>query len=211
MKPGALFVGACLFVAVLPVLVRADPPPGPHTSSTAVAHAGLEAARDIAAQTLVATHLHDRPLTQQPLTALEARFAASFPGAIARYRAGDATLIVRHVTQPTRQLHPAADCFRAAGYSLGPVRTHEDTRQTRWSCFEASQGGQRWRVCERITNASGQQWTDVSSWYWSALWSQRTASVSSPAFPSASASAGPWWAVTLVSPLVSPLDLEDNP
>jgi hypothetical protein len=198
MKPGALFVGACLVVAVLPVLVRADPTPGPHASSTAGVHAGFEAARDIAAQALVTTHLRDRPLTQQPLTALEARFAANFPGAIARYRAGDATLIVRHVTQPTRQLHPAADCFRAAGYSLGAVRTHADNRQTRWSCFEASQGGRRWRVCERITNASGRQWTDVSSWYWSALWSQRMSGES--------ASAGPWWAITLVAPI----DSEDN-
>lgn len=203
MKPGALFVGACLFVAVLPVLVRADPASGPHTANTAAVQPGFEAARDIAAQTLIAAHLRDRPLTRQPLTALEARFAANFPGAIARYRAGDATLIVRQVNQPTRQLHPSSDCFRAAGYSLGAVRTHEDTRQTRWTCFEASQGGQRWRVCERITNASGQQWTDVSSWYWSALWSQRTSSVSPPASPST----GPWWAITLVTPL----DSEDNP
>jgi hypothetical protein len=186
-----LFVGACLFAAGLPVFtVRADGHAGMRGSNTA-AGSGSAAALDIAAQTLAPTALRDRPLTQQPLTALEARFAANFPGAIARYRAGDTTLIVRQVTQPTRQLHPAADCFRGAGYALGAVRTLEDARNTRWNCFEAGLGGRRWRVCERFTDAAGGAWTDVSSWYWSALWAQRTAQ------------AGPWWAITIVTPLAS--------
>jgi hypothetical protein len=188
------FVGACLFAAGLPVFtVHADGNSDGRGTNTA-ADSSLAAAFDVAAQSLVATALRDRPLTQQPLTALEARFAANFPGATARYRAGDATLIVRQVTQPTRQLHPAADCFRAAGYALDAVRTHEDRAHTRWNCFEANQGGKRWRVCERIADAAGHQWTDVSSWYWSALWSRR------------SAQAGPWWAITIVTPL----DFEDK-
>jgi hypothetical protein len=183
---GYLFVGACLFAAVLPVLqVRADSRRGPDTA----VRPGLEATLRVAAQTLAATHLRDRPLTQQPLTALEARFAADFPGAIARYRAGDAIVIVREVTQPTRRLHPAADCFRAAGYALGAARTHADARRTRWNCFEARQGAQRVRVCEHIADGAGGQWTDVSSWYWSALWAQRTARP------------GPWWAITIVTPI----------
>ena len=194
MKVVHFFVGACLLAAVLPVLiVRADSRSGQQRPSAA-AESGLVAARAVAAQVLTATHLRDRPLTQQPLTALEARFAANFPGAITRFRAGDATLIVRQVAQATRQLHPAADCFHAAGYTLGTARTQEDARQTRWNCFAAGQGVRRWRVCERIVDTSGRQWTDVSSWYWSALWSQRAAS------------AGPWWAITLVTPIES----EDN-
>jgi hypothetical protein len=193
-KAARFFVGACLLAAVLPVfVVRADVVSHP-PATNAAGRSGLNATHEIALQTLAATHLHDRPLTQQPLTALEARFAADFPGAIVRYRAGDATLIVRQVTQPTRQLHPAADCFRAAGYTLGPVGTREDARHTRWNCFEASQDGRRWRVCERITDRSGNQWTDVSSWYWTAFWSQR------------SSDAGPWWAVTLVTPSVAATD-----
>lgn len=191
MNVRTLFVGACLFAAGLPVFtVRADGSATARGSDTA-AESGSAASLDVAAQVLAATALRDRPLTQQPLTALEARFAANFPGAIARYRAGDTTLIVRRVAQPTRQLHPAADCFRGAGYSLGAVRTHQDARATRWNCFEATLGGRRWRVCEHITDTAGRQWTDVSSWYWSALWSQRTAP------------AGPWWAITLVTPLAS--------
>jgi hypothetical protein len=189
MKPVHLFVGACLFAAVLPVFdVRAGlgmsrlPP-------NAVVRSGSAAALAIAAQALAATDLRDRPLTQQPLTALEARFAANFPGAIVRYTVDAATLIVREVGQPTRQLHPAVDCFRAAGYAVGPVRTRQGAQQMRWNCFLANRGDRRWRVCERIANASGQQWTDVSSWYWSALWSHDAST------------AGPWWAVTLVAPL----------
>jgi hypothetical protein len=187
MRTDLLFVGACLFAAVLPVFVlRAEPPPIQSQSSTAV-QSVLPTARGVAVQALAATHLRDRPLTQQPLTALEERFAANFPGAIVRFRSGDATLIVRRVAQATRQLHPAADCFRAAGYALGTTRPHEDARGGRWNCFQASQGGGRWRVCERIVDASGQQWTDVSGWYWSALWAQRRAD------------SGTWWAITLVT------------
>jgi hypothetical protein len=188
MKPASLFVGACLLAAVLPAFVARAGVSADRQPANAAVQSRLAATGDLAAQVLAATDLRDRPLTQQSLTALEERFASNFPGTIARYRAGDATLIVRQITEPTRQLHAAADCFRAAGYTFGTVRTHEDAQQNRWNCFVASQAGQRWRVCERITNSSGQQWTDVSSWYWAALWSRDTAN------------AGPWWAVTLVTP-----------
>ncbi len=188
MKAGFLFVGACLLAAVLPVfVVHTDRPAGQSGSNTAV-KADFTAARVVAVQAIAATHFRDRPLTQQPLTALEARFAANFPGAIARYRAGEATLIVREVTQPTRQLHPAADCFRAAGYTLGAARTHVAARHVRWHCFEATLDDRPWPVCERTPDPSGNPGPDVSSWYWSALWSQRTPG------------AGPWWATTLVAP-----------
>jgi hypothetical protein len=191
------FVGACLLAAVLPgFVVRADSGSGQQASSPAVRSGFPAAARAFAAQALTATHLRDRPLTRQPLTALETRFAANFPGAIARFGAGEATVIVRQVTLPTRQLHPAADCFRAAGYTLGAIRTHVDARARRWNCFVATLGSQRWRVCERFVDASGRQWTDVSSWYWNALWSQRAEG------------AGPWWATTLVTPIES--ESEDN-
>jgi len=191
MKHASIFVGACLFAAVLPVFVARAELPSTRAESNAAVQSGFAAAREIAVQTLAATHLRDGPLTQQPLTALEERFAARFPGTIARFQAGNATLIVREVAQATRQLHPAADCFRAAGYTLGAVRTHEDAQQTRWNCFQATAEGRRWRVCERIADGSGGQWTDVSSWYWAALWSQ------------GSATAGPWWAITLVTPIES--------
>lgn len=192
----SFFVGACLLAAVLPMFgVRAVPP---RTTPDMAVRLSSTTTIAVAVRALAATHLHDRPLTQQPLTALETRFAADFPGAIARYRAGDATVIVREVRLPTRQLHPAADCFRGAGYTLGRARTHADARHARWNCFEAQSGGRRWRVCERIVDSAGREWTDVSSWYWSALWAQRKPG------------AGPWWAVTLVTALDPQPLSEDN-
>src|SRR5262249_50112196 len=147
MKAASFFVGACLLAAVLPVFVFHGR--GGDPGSNAAIGSVPAATRDVAQRALQAIHYRGGPLTPQPVTALEARFASSFPGVIARYRAGDATVIVRRVMAPTRQLHPAADCFRAAGYALGGVLTYADATQSRWNCFEATQGGQRWRVCER--------------------------------------------------------------
>lgn len=110
--------------------------------------------------------------------------------ALARFSDGRNVLIVRHVTQATRQLHPAVDCFRAAGFSVGEPRSHSDESGQRWSCFRAERGGRAVRVCERMYDPQGRTWTDVSAWYWSALWAAR-----------GPAGAGPWWATTLVTPL----------
>ncbi|MET0349158.1 MAG: hypothetical protein ABW067_05170, partial [Rhizobacter sp.] len=56
-----------------------------------------------------------RPLA---LSAVEQRFAARFPGHIARMTDGELVLVLRAVKEPTRQLHPAADCFRGLGYTI---------------------------------------------------------------------------------------------
>lgn len=186
MRAVVFFVGACLLAAVMPAFSLLAPP---RPKQEAAVRPDFEAAARVAAEALAGTHLRGRPLTQQPLTALEQRFAERFPGTIARYRAGEATVIVRRVTVPTRQLHPAADCFRATGYRIGPARALADARNVRWSCFDAG-AGSRVRVCERIADGAGHAWTDVSSWYWSALWAQRDGG-------------GPWWAVTIVTPIES--------
>jgi len=100
-------------------------------------------------------------------------------------------MVLRHVTQPTRQLHPAVDCFRAAGFSASAPRAHVDGDGLGWSCFIAAQGAARLRVCERIqrieAGASAPSWTDVSAWYWSAL----------------RARGGAWWATTVITPLAA--------
>jgi hypothetical protein len=91
------------------------------------------------------------------------------------------------VTVPTRTLHPASDCFRAAGYLLTAANAQVDADGARWRCFVAARDGERVRVCERIVEGdfeSSHAWTDVSAWYWSAL-----------------RSAGPWWAITVITPL----------
>jgi hypothetical protein len=50
-----------------------------------------------------------------------------------------------------------------------------------WSSFEATKGNERLVVYERIHSDTGQSWTDVSAWYWSAL----------------VAGQGSWWAITV--------------
>lgn len=119
----------------------------------------------------------------RPLSALEQRFARNFPGRIDRYGDAGGEWIVRAIDRPTRLLHPAADCFRGLGYTVSPPRVHLDEAGERWSCFRASRDGRTRQVCERIFDAAGGRWTDVSSWYWAALWQAD----------------GPWWAVTRVS------------
>lgn len=170
----ATFVGACLAAAAVPLAAlalpdRADPVARP------VPGAPIE----------WPTAFRGQPLTQLALTPLEARFAARFPGVIARFAAGNEVIVLRHVTRPTRQLHPAVDCFRAAGYAVDAPRAMVDDAGGRWSCFVAAADGRRLRVCEQITTAHGDgAWTDVSAWFWAA-WR----------------AGGPWWATTVITPL----------
>ena len=58
------------------------------------------------------------PVRPLALTAVEQRFADRFPGSIARLTDGRQIVVLREVAQPTRMLHPAADCFRALGYRI---------------------------------------------------------------------------------------------
>jgi hypothetical protein len=142
-----------------------------------------------------AAHRSEWPMTLdgetlQPLalSPVEARFAAQFPGAIARFSAGSRTVVLRDVERPTRKLHPAVDCYRGLGYAIAAERLERDSRDHRWRCFTASRDQRGLRVCERIVDADDQAYTDVSSWYWAALLGQ---------------SKGPWRAVTVAGPAVA--------
>ncbi|MDM8347405.1 exosortase Q [Pseudomonas sp. sp1636] len=120
-----------------------------------------------------------RPLA---LSAVEQRFAAQFPGAIARFSAGAQVVTLRHVTRPTRKLHPAADCFRGLGYRIEAMHLEQRTDAAGLQrCFVASGRGTNLRVCEYIEDAGGQSFSDNSAWYWSAL---------------SGRSVGPWRAVS---------------
>jgi exosortase/archaeosortase family protein len=128
-----------------------------------------------------------RPLA---LSDVERRFAQSFPGKLARLTNGRDMLIWRHVTRPTRMLHPAADCYRALGWrirdeQLEQVKTARQDK--RWRCFVAERGNENaLRVCEHIEDSKGQDFTDASAWYWAAITGQ---------------SVGPWQAVTVAHSL----------
>jgi hypothetical protein len=112
---------------------------------------------------------------------VEQRFASDFPGRIARFSDGEREVVIRWVSRETRKLHPASDCFRGSGYAITPEPLAVDADGTRWGSFLASRGAQRLHVRERIYDASGEEWTDVSAWYWAAT---------------AGKSRGPWWAIT---------------
>lgn len=123
-----------------------------------------------------------RPLRPLALSDVEQRFAERFPGTLARATDGRQVLVLRTVHRPTRMLHPAADCYRAAGFDIAAQRLQLDAQQLLWRCFEARRNGQQLRVCERIAAPQGAGFTDTSAWYWAALLGQ---------------SHGPWQAITV--------------
>ncbi len=123
------------------------------------------------------------PIRQIPLTEREVIFNRNFPGQVAKFTDGRRELILRWVTKGTRQLHSSSDCFRGTGYSVSPRPATFDAQGARWSCFAAERGRHRLLVRERITDERGQEWTDVSAWFWSVILRQTE---------------GPWMAVTVI-------------
>jgi len=135
------------------------------------------------------------PLRPLAMSDVERRFAAQFPGAIARFAAGDARWILRLVEQPTRMLHPAADCYRGLGYAIRDDRLSMGTQGLQ-RCFAATRSGAVLTVCERIVDADGRSFSDASSWYWAAVLGR---------------SRGPWLAMTRAVPLARPAEVARRP
>jgi hypothetical protein len=127
-----------------------------------------------------------KTLTLLPLNEMENRFATDFPGRIARFSDGEREIIVRWVTEATRKMHPASDCFQGLGYRVKPLAVYRDARDSLWATFAATNEARRLRVRERIHSDSGETWTDVSAWYWSALRHEGS---------------GSWWAITVAEKL----------
>lgn len=124
-----------------------------------------------------------RPLA---LSDVELRFAKHFPGTVARLTDDKHTLVLRTVSQPTRMLHPATDCYRGLGYRIRDEQLEVQADHARWRCFVAQRNGHGVRVCERIEDAQGQGFTDTSAWYWASIAGQ---------------SHGPWKTITVATPL----------
>ena len=78
------------------------------------------------------TQWEGRGLRPLATSAVELRFAARFPGAIARFTDGERVLVLRRVDAPTRMLHPAADCFRGLGHRIDSARLEQDAQQRLW-------------------------------------------------------------------------------
>ena len=123
-----------------------------------------------------------RALTPLEPSEREVRFAAGFPGKVAAFTDGERTILLRWVARETRKLHPAAHCLRGLGYAVRPGPVWRDAAGRNWGTTRAVRGGAVWTVRERICDARGSEWTDVSAWWWDA-WGGR--------------SGGPWWAATV--------------
>lgn len=115
------------------------------------------------------THFQGKMLSELPLSERERTFLAGFPGSVARFTDGERDIVMRWLTQPTRRLHPAEDCYRGLGYELGESRVVNDGDSSRWRCFTATRHDDVREVCERLQDTDGQRWTDVSAWYWAAV------------------------------------------
>ena len=159
-----LFAVACACAALAPLVVAP-----PRTSNTADAFPGWPAT------------FEGRPLTALQLTPVEQQFQKNFPGRVGRFSDGKREIIIRWVSEGTRKLHAGSDCFKAIGYDIKP-HTITTRGGESWSGFSASRKGQRFDIRERIVDARGGQWTDVSAWYWAVQLGKTQ---------------GPWWAYTV--------------
>ena len=83
-------------------------------SALACALAGAPPSHDAASPARAAIELpatwQGEPVRPLALSAVEQRFAERFPGSVARLTDGRQIVVLRQVHQPTRMLHPAADC-----------------------------------------------------------------------------------------------------
>jgi hypothetical protein len=122
-------------------------------------------------------------MTRLPLSPMEHRFAQGFPGRIAKFSDAKRRFIVRFVAQPTRRLHPAADCFRSS-YRVRPLPRCPAGTGVSGGCFVAEREEGELLVHESITDATGQVFGDVSAWYWATM---------------QGVSQGPWWSITTIS------------
>ena len=165
-RSGYFYIVACAVAALMPFLSARSESSG---NASAITFPGWPA------------EFQGKTLTPLPLTELEQRFSADFPGKIGRFTDGKREFVVRWVTEATRKLHPASDCFQGLGYTVKPLPVHRDEQGSLWSSFAATKDNNRLRVYERIHSDSGETWTDASSWYWAAL----------------RHGDGGWWAITI--------------
>ena len=131
-------------------------------------------------------NLEGERLSEVLLSETEQQFARHFPGELRCYQSHSSRLrvVVRNVNRATRKLHPSAHCLKADGFKIGTqiFVTTEDGQK--WQSYRATRKGQVLQVKEQVRDlSSGEVWTDVGAWFWSA---------------SLGRSSGPWQAVTLI-------------
>ncbi|SMF16351.1 hypothetical protein SAMN02745866_01070 [Alteromonadaceae bacterium Bs31] len=128
---------------------------------------------------------NNQALVALPLSEREMRFAEGFPGAIGRFQAGKNEIIIRRVEEPTRKLHPARDCFKGIGYKIIDKPLSLNHEGIAMACFHAQKGEAKFKVCEYVQGDQGESWSDISSWYWAALFSRNSR----------------WWSYVIAQPI----------
>ena len=127
-------------------------------------------------------HFEGKALVQLPLTPREERFGEGFPGHLGRFHDGRREILLRWVAAPTRRLHPADQCLRGHGYEVEYQPSERDAEGRPWTVLMAHDATVSLRLHEAIRDADGQQWSDVSAWYWAAVLGH---------------SRGPWWSIVV--------------
>ncbi len=127
-----------------------------------------------------------RTVEETALSPREKSFAENFPGELKIYAVAHDTLIIRRITRASRLLHPSYHCLKAEGFLITHSRIEKDAQEHPVLRYQATRQGEAFQVSESIRNLNGtRQWTDVSAWYWHALFHPQS---------------GPWEAHTLMTP-----------
>lgn len=118
------------------------------------------------------SHFEGRKLEPLALTKEEENFATTFPGRMARFFDGARHLLLRWVPAPDRRVHPAVECFLAWGYLIEPLPPRKDGQDRIWGSWRMTQGGNESVVTEIVIGPDGRCWSDISAWYWDALFAE---------------------------------------
>jgi hypothetical protein len=138
---------------------------------------------EVAPQAPWPTHFDGKPLTRLPPSANDKVFTSGFPGHIAHFSDGTRHILLRQVSTASRSLHPSADCYRAMGFAITPLPIAKAPDGQSRACFTAKNGAEHFKVCEEVRDANGVSYSEISAWYWPALFGS---------------SQGPWTAATIV-------------
>ncbi len=120
-------------------------------------------------------------LQREPLSRESEQFAARFPGGMAQFTTGNATVLFRFTERPTRMMHPAEDCYEGIGFQVKPLPAEQDAAGHLWSRFEYTRSDGETRVVRQCyfevngsdlstfqPSAGTRSWPDASSWFWHA-------------------------------------------
>lgn len=107
-----------------------------------------------------------------PFDEREARFYSVFPGTAARFTDGRSVYLVRRITRTSRNLHSAAECYRALGFDTRELTPEIKDfpvlglEKVRFSRFAVTEKKQTFEVLEVIVSEAGSVYLTPSEWYW---------------------------------------------